>query len=373
MANPQVNLVRSVLLALAVAIGAFAADAAAQSSRPRSARPSIVPPVMSYERLKSDLMAPIGDEQAREAATDRLAQLWGGYFQAWERIDGVEIAAARQALASIVGDKPPSAEMLRNRQADALQAVDRVDRGFFDKLAEALPPESRAALARLERARARAIAAHGLAPEAALVVPLRWVDPAPWLAATSGDVPPAAFERYDAAMTSLSVSFSGPRRRFESEFLVRKGSRDEIAAQVPALAGDLLRAARETAGRSIAIVDGLAPDLAPADVARVHIARIEDIYLDTPRPRRPSVLDAMPADETAREAWRAERDRVAVEDAAILRRYEARALETMAPAVLWDRAAYERRREIAAPFRAEREKLFEDAAARLEAIVGVRG
>lgn len=357
-------------LAVAAVPAAFLVQsAAAQTSRPAVARKPVVPAVMGYERIVAELSAPIADEKAREAAIDRIAQLWGGYYQSWQRIDAVEIAAARQALAALVGSTPPSAEILRARQADALAAVDRVDRGFFEKAAESLPAESKPALAKLRRARTRAIAAHGLAPEVALAVPVRWVDPSRWVLAAAGDVPPAAFDRFDETTTALCVRFVGPRRRLESELLVLGADRELVSQRLPALGADLTRTAREVAEASIAAVDALGPDVAAADVARVHVARIEDLYLDTPRPTRPPVLDAMPADEGAREAWRAERDRVAIEEAGILRRYEARALETLAPAPLWDKAAYERRREVAEPFRAERIRLLEEAAARLAALV----
>ena len=372
------RLLSSLAVASAVLAGAapallVALPAEAQSSRPAVARKPVVPAVMGYERISSDLSAPIADEKTREAAVDRIAQLWGGYYQAWQRIDAVEIAAARQALASLAAANAPSAEVLRARQADALSAVDRVDRGFFDKLADSVPPESKPALAALRRARTRAIAAHGLAPELALAVPVRWIDPSAWLQSAAGDVPARAFERYDETTTALCVRFVGPRRRLESELLVLGADRARVTERMPALAADLARTAREVAEASIAAVDALGPDVAADDVARVHIARIEDMYLDTPRPPRPAVLDAMPEDESARELWRAERDRVAIDDAAILRRYEARALETLAPAPLWDKDAYARRRAVAEPFRAERVRLFEDAAARLAALAPAGG
>jgi hypothetical protein len=160
------------------------------------------------------------------------------------------------------------------------------------------------------------------------------------------------------------------RRRFEFEIIVTAQSQQQFVKALPVKGPDFVTASREAVRAMIAVVDGLAQALPPEDVARVHIARIEDLYLDTPRPERPCGSETFPADESLREAWFAERAKLAIADAEILRRYEEQALATLAATPLWDRDAYDGRVFLAKGFKDARTQLHDDARTRLELLSG---
>ncbi|MFZ9880766.1 MAG: hypothetical protein ACO3QC_05130 [Phycisphaerales bacterium] len=364
----------------------LAANAAAQGGDPPSAeepqglpkaavvdRPlRVVPSLMGYDRIVRDLSAPITDEARREELKTQVARLWDGYNSGWQRIEANEIQVARMAVSELNGRQPPSAETLRSRMADALAAVNRSDSAFFLALSEVVPPESREALESLKRARTRAICGHGMAPQLAFAVPFRLVDPMRWLDAATVEVPDDARREYDARMTALVERWSAARRAFEFQALARGRGSKEFEAMLPSASRELLTISQTMGGETAAEVARLSSALPPAEVARIQIARIEAIYFDTPRPERPAVLDALPTDPTAHDAWIAERERTLVADAEILLRYEKRAIETMFAAPFSSRGAYDTRRTIADPFREERTRLHDEAAARQKVISGAQ-
>ncbi len=331
----------------------------------------ITPGPMGYDRLRADLAGRIADEARRETFSDELARLWDRYNLAWAAIEKREIGLARGAVSQMRSSRTINADVLRARYADALVAVDRTDAAFFASIEAAMPVEARPALDALRRARARAIAGHGLAPYLALSVPVRWNDPIAWLNACETRIPFEAYAAYDATTCDIAVRLCAPRRRFETDLLVQGTSRERIEAIAPTLATDYLPAVRSAVAESIAAVEALRGSVPDEDVARIHVARITDLYPDIPRPERPFDLFAYPDDDGKRDLWLAERARLSIADEAILRRYEARALETLASRAIWDRAAYDMRQAVAAPFKAERTALHDEANERMRLLLSL--
>ncbi|MCE2881898.1 MAG: hypothetical protein LW636_06020 [Planctomycetaceae bacterium] len=332
----------------------------------------VVPSLMGYDRIVRDLSAPIVDEARREELKTQVARLWDGYNTGWQRVESNEIQIARLAVSELNGRQPPSPETLRSRMADALAAVNRSDAAFFLALSEVIPPESREALESLKRARTRAICGHGMAPQLAFAVPFRLIDPMRWLDASTVEVPEDARREYDTRMTALVERWSAARRAFEFQALARGRGSKEFEAMLPSASRELLTISQTMGSETAAEVARLSSALPPAEVARIQIARIEAIYFDTPRPERPAVLDALPTDPTAHDAWIAERERTLVADAEILLRYEKRAIETMFAAPFSSRGAYDTRRKIADPYREERTRLHDQAAERQKVISGAQ-
>lgn len=378
-----------VAVLLASSIAASAAESHGQVAPPAEATPPrppaapktppandrnqlpITPGPMGYDRLRADLAAPIADEAKREAFADELARIWDRYNLAWAAIEKREIGLARGAVSQMRSSRTITADVLRARYADALAAVARTDAACFAAIAEAMPPESAPALDALRRARARAVAGHGLAPYLSLAVPVRWNDPLAWLNACETRLPFDAFTAYDTATEGIATRLCGPRRRFETDLLVQGTSRERIEAIVPTLAVDYLPSVKSAVTESIAAVEALRGSLPEADVARIHVARITDLYPDIPRPERPFDMFAYPDDDGKRDLWLAERARLSIADAEIMRRYEAKALETLAARAIWDRAAYDMRQAVAAPFKAERTALHDEATERVRLLLSL--
>lgn len=333
----------------------------------------VVPPPMGFERVARDLTAPVADETRRADLKAQIARLWDGYNTAWQRIDGSELAIARMAVAELKGRNPPTAETLRARMADALAATALVDGAFFVGLDKAVPPESRRALDRLRLARTRAISGHGMAPQLALAVPFRLSDPTKWLDAATVELPDDARFEYEKRMTALVERWAAARRAFEFQALARGRGAKEFEAMLPDASRELIAVSQAIGPETAAEVARLASAISADEVARIQIARIEDLYFDTPRPERPAVLDAMPTDPTAHDAWTAERERTLAADAEILLRYERRAIDTMFAAPFNSRGAYDTRRTIADPFREERTRLHDEATVRQRVISGASG
>lgn len=333
----------------------------------------VVPPPMGFERIARELTAPVSDEARQAELKAQIARHWDGYNTAWQRIDGSEIAIARMAVAELKGRNPPSAETLRARMADALAAVALVDGAFFTALDKSVPPESKRSLERLRLARTRAICGHGMAPQLALAVPFRLSDPTKWLDAATTELPADARFEYEQRMTALVERWAAARRGFEFQALARGRGAKEFEAMLPDASRDLIAASQAIGPETAAEVARLASVLPAHEVARIQIARVEDLYFDTPRPERPAVLDALPTDPAAHDAWRAERERTLVADAEILLRYERRACETMFAAPFDSRGAFDTRRAIADPYRGERTQLHDQASARQTVISGAGG
>lgn len=379
----------ALLCALAVALGAGAGAARAQVAPPTDAAPPrapaapktppandrnqlpITPGPMGYDRLRADLAAPIADEARREAFADELARIWDRYNLAWAAIEKREIGLARGAVSQMRSSRTITADVLRARYADALAAVARTDAACFAAIAEAMPPESGPALDALRRARSRAVAGHGIAPYLSLAVPVRWNDPLAWLNACETRLPYEAFTAYDTTTEGIATRLCGPRRRFETDLLVQGTSRDRIEAIVPVLAVDYIPSVKSAVAEAIAAVEALRGSVPDEDVARIQVARITDLYPDVPRPERAFDMFAYPDDDGKRDLWLAERARLSIADAEILRRYEAKALETLAAKAIWDRAAYDMRQEIAAPFKAERTALHDETTERVRLLLSL--
>lgn len=330
----------------------------------------IIPRPMGFGAIMEFIGPSIPDETRRGELEQRLRALWNGYITGYEEPAKNEFLDVRTAMNELATKNPPSPDALRARYAKALVAADRIDTVFFNDIDEALPPESDGALAALKRARVRNLSALGLAGHLSLSVPLRWREPMGWLNTTEARIAPEVVTRFDIATTEVLRGLTPARRRFEFDIIVTAQSQQQFVKALPVKGPDFVTASREAVRAMIAVVDGLAQALPPEDVARVHIARIEDLYLDTPRPERPCGSETFPADESLREAWFAERAKLAIADAEILRRYEEQALATLAATPLWDRDAYDGRVFLAKGFKDERTKLHDDARARLELLSG---
>ena len=377
----------TLLCALAISIGAGTARAQvappADAQAPRAPAAPKTPPAndrnqlpitpgpMGYDRLRADLAAPIADESRREAFADELARIWDRYNLAWAAIEKREIGLARGAVSQMRSSRTITADVLRARYADALAAVARTDAAFFAAIAEAMPPESAPALDALRRARARAVAGHGIAPYLSLAVPVRWNDTLAWLNACETRLPYEAFVAYDTTTEGIATRLCGPRRRFETDLLVQGTSRERIEAIVPVLATDYLPSVKSAVAEAITAVEALRGSVPEEDVARIHIARITDLYPDIPRPERPFDMFAYPDDDGKRDLWLAERARLSIADAEIMRRYEAKALETLVAKAIWDRAAYDMRQAVAAPFKAERTALHDETTERVRLLLSL--
>ena len=326
----------------------------------------IIPRPMGFGAIMEYIGPSIADDAQRAAAEARLRALWNGYVVGYEAPAKAEFLDVRTALNELNTKRPPTPDALRARYAKALVAVDRLDSLLFADMDEALQPESDGALAALKRARTRNLASLGLAGHLSLSVPIRWREPMRWLETTETRMPADAIVRFDTAMTELLKGLAPARRRFEFDIIVNAQSQQQFVNALPGKSKDFVTASREAATTSIAIVEALAGAIPPDDVARVHIARIEDLYLDTPRPERPCGADGFPSDVALRDAWFAERAKLAIADAEILRRYEEMALKTLAATPLWDRDAYDGRVFLAKSFKDERTKLHDETRARLE-------
>ena len=148
-------------------------------------------------------------------------------------------------------------------------------------------------------------------------------------------------------------------------------SRERIEAIVPVLATDYLPSVKSAVAEAITAVEALGGSVPEEDVARIHIARITDLYPDIPRHERPFDMFAYPDDDGKRDLWLAERARLSIADAEIMRRYEAKALETLVAKAIWDRAAYDMRQAVAAPFKAERTALHYETTERVRLLLSL--
>ena len=330
----------------------------------------VLPRPIPLARIYEYLTKPITDDAARTALEVRIKPVWEAYVGDFALPNRNEFGEVRGILSQIPTDRPPSPDEIRNKYASALAVVDRLDASFLTELAAMVGEPSRPALEALRRARLRSVASIGVAGHLSLSVPMRWVDPMVWLQVTETTIPGDAVQRFDLEVTRISQALTPVRRRFEFEMVVRARSQQQLVAALPTKGKEFVAASREAARASMAAVDALKGPLAAEDVARVHIARIEDLYFDTPKPERPLGAESFPSDPAARDAWFAERAKLAIADAEILLRYEAAALTTLAATPLWDRDAYDGRQLLAKSFGDERTRLHDETRSRLELISG---
>lgn len=330
----------------------------------------VLPRPIPLARIYEYLTKPITDDAARTALEARIKPVWEAYVGDFALPNRNEFGEVRGILSQIPTDRPPSPDEIRNKYASALAVVDRLDASFLTELAAMVGEPSRPALEALRRARLRSVASIGVAGHLSLSVPMRWVDPMVWLQVTETTIPGDAVQRFDLEVTRISQALTPVRRRFEFEMVVRARSQQQLVAALPTKGKEFVAASREAARASMAAVDALKGPLAAEDVARVHVARIEDLYFDTPKPERPLGAESFPSDPAARDAWFAERAKLAIADAEILLRYEAAALTTLAATPLWDRDAYDGRQLLAKSFGDERTRLHDETRSRLELISG---
>ena len=330
----------------------------------------VLPRPIPLARVYEYLTKQIADDAARAALEARIKPVWEAYVGDFALPNRNEFGEVRGILSTIPTDRPPSPDEIRNKYASALAVVDRLDASFLAELGTIVGEPSKPALEALRRARLRSIASIGVAGHLSMSVPMRWIDPMAWILVTESTIPPDAVQRFDLEVTRISQALTPVRRRFEFEMVVRARSQEQLVAALPTKGKDLVAASREAARASLAAVDALKGPLPPEDVARIHIARIEDLYFDTPKPERPLGAENFPSDPSARDAWFAERAKLSVADAEILLRYEDAALKTLAATPLWDRGAYDARQLLAKSFGDERTRLHDETRARLELISG---
>ena len=357
----------------AVAGGDAGDDAGGSAKAPERETPvqlQVLPRPIPLARVYEYLTKQIADDATRGALEARIKPVWEAYVGDFALPNRHEFGEVRGILSTIPTDRPPSPDEIRNKYASALAVVDRLDASFLAELGTIVGEPSKPALEALRRARLRSVASIGVAGHLSLSVPMRWVDPMVWIQVTETTIPPDAVQRFDLEVTRISQGLTPVRRRFEFEMVVRARSQQQVVAALPTKGKELVAASREAALASLAAVDALKGSLPPEDVARVHIARIEDLYFDTPKPERPLGAENFPSDPSARDAWFAERAKLAIADAEILLRYEDAALKTLAATPLWDRSAYDARQLLAKSFGDERTRLHDETRARLELISG---
>jgi len=331
----------------------------------------ILPPPIALARVYEYVTSTIPDEAARLETERRVRTFWESYLSDYQAVQLKEFAEAQAVFGQLDEKPPPSIDKIRGKYATALAAGDRLDQTFLRMLKELVPADAGPAIEALQRQRARSIAACGLAPHLAMSVPMKLNDPMAWLNAAEGPVPAAAHHAYDLTVTGIATGLAPVRRRFEFDMVLSAKSREQFAKILPAKAKELVAASKETANATIAAVDALGSSVTADDLARIHIARIESLYFDTPRPERRVGSEEYPSDVALRDAWFAERAKLAIADAEILKRYEQIALATMAAAPLWDTQAYNARQLLAKSFAEERTKLHDETRARL-AVLNVK-
>ncbi len=351
----------------APAEGAPAAPPAAANTQ---AQLQILPRPLPLARVYDFVTTPIADEATRLELERRIRALWEGYLARFEVVQLEEFVEARAKLTAVSGDRPPTPDALRGSYATALAAVDRLDAMFLADLKTLVSADSAEALAALERSRLRAVSAIGLAGHLSLSVPMRWVEPMAWLEVTESRIPMATIIAYDLEVTRLSKDLAPARRRFEFEMVGAARTQSAFSKALPEKGKPLVVASRDAALASRAAVAALLGPVQADDVARIQIARVEDLYFDTPRPERAVTAESFPADEALRDAWFAERAKLAISDAEIVLRYEDLALKTLAAKPLWDRQAYDGRKLLAKSFKEERSRLHDEIRAKLELLSG---
>lgn len=316
------------------------------------------------------ILLPIQDPEVRREFEGRIGALWNQYAEAFARDEGQKFAEVRGVIAAATDPKPPTILVMRGIYATALAEIDRLDAQFFATLEKILPADRADAIAALKRLRERNIASIGPAGHFSLSVPMRWNDATTWLEATQSPIAPAALLAYELEACRIARAVTPVRRQFEFEILKISRSQQEFIKLLPTKGLALVDAYRGAARASAAMVDALGSSIAAEEVARVQIARIEDMYFDTPKPERRAGLETFPADQALQEAWLTEYGKLAIADAEILRRYEELALKALAATPLYDRAAYDGRVFLAKSFRDERTRLHDETAAKLAVIAG---
>lgn len=330
----------------------------------------VLPKPISWPEIRRVLLLPIADPEVRREYEGRIGALWNQYAEAFARDEGQKFAEVRGVLAAATDPKPPTILVMREIYATALAEIDRLDSQFFATLEKILPADRADAIAALKRLRERNIASIGPAGHFSLSVPMRWNDPMTWLEATQSPIAPAALLAYDLEATRIANLMTPVRRRFEFEILLIARSQQDFVKQLPTKGLALVDAYRGAARASAAMVDGLRSAIPAEEVARVQIARIEDMYFDTPKPERRVGLETFPSDPALQEAWLTEYGKLAIADAEILRRYEDLALKALAATPLYDRTAYDGRVFLAKSFKDERTRLHDETAAKLAVIAG---
>ncbi|MGA1224360.1 MAG: hypothetical protein ACO31E_07320 [Phycisphaerales bacterium] len=383
---------RTLAFTLALAIGASGAEAQTtpdaspvpgvsipvQATTPAQPRANqdlpvelqLLPRPMPLARVLEYLAPSIAEGEAREEFERRVTALWNGYAAGFELVESAEFREMRLVLAEVTGKRPPTPDTLRAKYASALAGADRLDAQFLADVAELRPNGADPAMDALRRARTRNVSLLGLAGHLSLSVPIRWRDPMGWLEVTETRIPIDAIRAFDEASTEVITTLTPVRRRFEFNIIVSATTQQRFVRDLPSKAAEFVDASRDAANATRAAVETLRGALPPEDIARVHIARIEDLYFDTPRPERPCGTETFPADPALQDAWFAERAKLALADAAILARYEEMALKTLAATPLWDREAYDGRQFLAKNFKDERTQLHDETRTRLELLSG---